>query len=170
MDDNEAPNESIIRVFAFVLTDLPVIDLLVHHGATKTVRVIFQDSRKTRERLNEFFDLYGKVAKRSFLENVEVRLANLTGTPCASRNVQMHDMSIITPRYTSFGSNNLSAFGRVGDWESLNVVNTEQLHMERFDKMWNELKGREIGRFYREMDSPSMGPKRQRRSNVPNPA
>lgn len=160
---NDAPPQSTIRVYAYVLTDLPAIDLLVHHGSTKIVKVISQDSRKTRERLNEFFDLYGRVGKRAFLENVQVRLANLTGTPCASRNVQMHDKSIITQRYTSFGSYNLSAFGRVGNWESLTVVNTEPLHVERFDEMWASLDGREIERFYREMDSPNRGPKRQRR-------
>lgn len=161
---NEAPQRSIIRVFAYMLTDLPAIDLLVHHGTTKIVQIISQDSRKTRERLNDFFDLYGRVGKRAFLENVEVRLANLTGTPCASQNVQMHDKSIITERYTSFGSYNLTAFGRVGNWESLTVVDTEQLHVERFDEMWAELEGRSIDRFYREMDSPLRGPKRQRRS------
>jgi len=157
---NDAPAQSTIRVFAYMLTDLPAIDLLVHHGASKTVQVISQDSRKTRERLNEFFDLYGRVGKRAFLENVEVRLANFR-----SRNVQMHDKSIITQRYTSFGSYNLSAFGRVGNWESLTIVETEQQHVERFDEMWAELgAGRQIERFYREMDSPTRGPKRQRRS------
>jgi len=161
---NDAPAFSTIRVFAYMLTDLPAIDLLVHHGASKTVQVISQDSRKTRERLNEFFDLYGRVGKRAFLENVEVRLANISGTPCESRNVQMHDKSIITQRYTSFGSYNLSAFGRVGNWESLTIVDTEQQHLERFDEMWAELgAGRQIERFYREMDSPTRGQKRQRR-------
>lgn len=161
---NDAPVQSTVRVFAYVLTDLPVIDMLVHYGASKTVQVISQDSRKTRERLNDFFDLYGRVGKRAFLENVEIRLANLTGTPCQSRNVQMHDKSIITQRYTSFGSYNLSAFARVGNWESLTIVDTEQQHVERFDEMWADLSGRQIDRFYREMDSPTRGSKRQRRT------
>jgi hypothetical protein len=51
---NDAPDRSTIRVFAYMLTDLPAIDLLAHHVAIKTVQVISQDSRKTRERLNSF--------------------------------------------------------------------------------------------------------------------
>mmetsp|Transcript_2585 Transcript_2585/g.3817 ORF Transcript_2585/g.3817 Transcript_2585/m.3817 type:complete len:97 (+) Transcript_2585:215-505(+) len=93
---NDAPAQSTIRVFAHMLTALPAIALLVHHGASKTVQVISQDSRKVRERLNEFFDLYGRIGKQAFLENVEVCLANLGGTPRESRRVQMHDKSIIT--------------------------------------------------------------------------
>ena len=92
-----------------------------------------------------------------------MRLADLTGTPCASRNVQMHDKSVITERHTTFGSYNLTAFERVGNWESLTVVDTEQLHIDRFDSMWNDIEGREIESFYHEMDSPTRGSKRRRR-------
>jgi len=70
---NDAPAKSTIRVFAHMLTDLPAMDMLVHHGAREIVQVISQDSRKTRESLNEVFDLYGRVGKWAF-ENVEVRL------------------------------------------------------------------------------------------------
>jgi len=160
----QARSRSVVRIFCYMLTDLAAIDLLIHHGASKTIRIITQDSRKTRERLNEFFSLYGTVSKRAFLERVHVRLANLSGTPCASRNVQMHDTSVITERHTTFGSYNLTALGRVGNWESLTVVDTEQLHIDRFDSIWNDIEGREIETFYHEMDSPTRGPKRRRRT------
>lgn len=103
------------------------------------------------------------MGKRAFLDNVDIRMANVTGSPCESRNVQMHDTSIITERHTSFGSYNLIASGRVGNWESLTIVDTEQLHVERFDEMWAALGAwRRMERFYQEVDSPTRGPKRQR--------
>jgi len=72
----QAQAQSVVRIFCYMLTDLPAIDLLIHHGASKTIRIITQESRKTRERLNEFFSLYRTVSKRAFLEHVHVRLAN----------------------------------------------------------------------------------------------
>ena len=115
----QAQAQSVVRIFCYMLTDLPAIDLLIHHGVLKNIRIIMQDSRKTRERLNKFFSLYGTISKRAFLENIHVRLANSTVTKCASRNVQMHNKSVITERHTTFGSYDLTAFGRVGNWESL---------------------------------------------------
>ena len=133
------------------------MDLLVHHGATKTVQVISQESRKTRERWNAFFALYGRIGKRAFLENVELRLTNLDGTLC------LQDNSIITQRYTSFGSYTLSSVARVCHWESLTIVDTKPPHVERFEELWTALSGRPIERVYPEMDDPTKGPKRQKR-------
>ena len=134
------------------------MDLLVHHGATKTVQVISQESRKTRERWNAFFALYGRIGKRAFLENVELRLTNGDGTLC------LQDNSILTKRYTSFGSYTLSAVARVCHWESLMIVDTKPQHVERLEELWTALSGRSIERVYPEMDDPIKGPKRQRRT------
>lgn len=161
---NNAPENSKVRVYCYRLTDPVAIDLLIHAGDTKTVQVILHDNQKTRSALKEFFELYGTIAKRALLENVEIRLANLTGTPCASRNVQMHDKSVITDAYTTFGSYNLSAFARVGNWESLCVVDTQQVHRDNFDAIWDSISTRQFEKYYTEMDSPTRRPKRQCRS------
>ena len=51
--------------------------------------------------MKEFVDKHGK---NYFLENMEIRLVNLSASPCESRLVQMHDKSIITGDYTTYGS------------------------------------------------------------------
>ena len=171
---NDAPANTIVRVFCYRLTDPVAIDLLIHAGATKTVQVILHDNTKTRNALKDFVAMYGAISKKTLLENVEIRLANLTGTTCASRNVQMHDKSVITDNYTTFGSYNLSAFARVGNWESITIVDTRQVHKDKFDAIWNSISNRQFERYYRELDSPARGPKRKRRdddlSNAKRPA
>ena len=137
------------------------IDLLVHAGATKTVKVILQHDAKTRKALRDFVAMYGIISKRALLENIEIRMANLTGTTCASGNVQMHDKSVITDNYTTFGSYNLSAFARVGNWESITVVDSRPIHKDKFDAIWNSLIERPFERYYSELDSPTKGPKRK---------
>lgn len=163
---NDAPANTIIRVFCYRLTDPVAIDLLIHAGATKTVQVILHDNTKTRIALKEFVDMYGAISKKTLLENVEIRLANQTGTTsCASRNVQMHDKCVITDNYTTFGSYNLSAFARVGNWESITVVDTRQVHKDRFDAIWLSISTRQLEKYYRELDFPTKGPKRRRRDD-----
>ena len=87
---------------------------------------------------------------------------------------QMHDKSVITDNYTTFGSYNLSAFARVGNWGSITIVDTRQVHKDKFDAIWNSISNRQFERYYRELDSPTRGPKRKRRdddlSNAKRPA
>jgi hypothetical protein len=42
MDD--APNVSVVRVYAYMLSDMDAIDLLAHHAKYKTVNVILHPS------------------------------------------------------------------------------------------------------------------------------
>jgi len=58
---NDAPANTIIRVFCYRLTDPIAIDLLIHAGATKTVQVILHDNTETRNALKEFVDMYGAI-------------------------------------------------------------------------------------------------------------
>lgn len=163
---NDAPANTIIRVYCYRLTDPVAIDLLIHAGATKTVQVILHDNNQTRNALKTFVNMYGAISKKSLLENVEIRLANLTGTSCASRHVQMHDKCVITDNYTTFGSYNLSAFARVGNWESITVVDTRQVHKDKFDAIWHSISSRQMEKHYRELESPTRGPKRKSRDDL----
>lgn len=160
---NDAADSSTVRVYCYRLTDPVAIDLLIHAGGTKTVQVILHDNQQTRVALKDFVKMYGEISKKALLENVEIRLANLTGTPCKSKKVQMHDKSIITKKYTTFGSYNLSAFARVGNWESITVVDTRQVHEDKFDEVWNQLSNRQFDFFYKELSSPTRGSKRKLR-------
>jgi hypothetical protein len=117
--------------------------------------------------LKDFIKMYGDISKKAMLENVEIRMANLAGTPCASNKVQMHDKSIITENYTTFGSYSLSAFARVGNWESITVVDAQQLHKDKFDEIWNQIPKRHMENYYTELYSPTKGPKRKTRQQDP---
>ena len=88
-----APPNLVVRVFCYSLTDPIAIDLIVHAGSSREVKVILHPNNRSKRALEEFVDQHGKSA---FLENVEMRLANLTGADCESSKVQMHDKSIIT--------------------------------------------------------------------------
>lgn len=133
-------------MFCYRLTDPVAIDLIIHTGATKTVQVILHHDPKTRKALKAFIDFYGIISKKAFLENVEIRLANLNVTSCDAKFVQMHDKSVITEHYTTFGSYNLSVFARAGNWESITFVDTRQIHKDKFDAIWNSLSW-QCGRF-----------------------
>jgi len=160
---DQAPISSTVRVFCYRLTDPVAIDLLIHAGAKRTVQFILQDNVQTRTAFKDFVKMYGDISKKALLECLEIRLANLSGTPCASNNVQMHDKSVITDSFTTFGSYNLSAFARVGNWESITVVDTRQIHKDKFDDAWNQISGRQFEKFYTELNSPTKGPKRRLR-------
>ena len=155
-----AAQNSVVRVFCYSLTDPIAIDLLIHSGATREVRVILHPNEKSRRAMKEFVDQHGKNA---FLENMEIRLANLSGSPCESRLVQMHDKSIITENYTTYGSYNLSSFARVGNWESLYVTDTHPKCRDAFDGIWEALPERQVERLYPDLQSTVMGPRRTAR-------
>ena len=157
---HNAPQDSVVRVFCYSLTDPIAIDLLIKAGFTREVKVILHPNEKSKRAMKEFVDQHGKNA---FLENMEIRLANLSGSPCESRLVQMHVKSIITEDYTTYGSYNLSSFARVGNWESLYVADTHQTCREAFDAIWETLLQRQAERFYADLQSTAMGPRRTAR-------
>ena len=162
---NEAAENTTIRVFCYRLTDIVAIELLVHAGSKCEVQVILCPDAANERGLNDFVDAVGPIGRNAILENMEIRLANLSGSHCESRKVAMHHKSIITDRYAAVGSYNLSTFARVGNWEELFVVPTVQRHKDRFDELWDQLYTRPMESFYQRFRGPNipLGPKRTRR-------
>lgn len=158
-----SPWNSTVRVFCYRLTDFIAIELLIHAGHDREVQVILSPNNESRDALKDFVTTTGLIGINALLENVEIRLANCSGSNCNSRLVSMHDKSIITETHATFGSYNLSFFTRFGNWESLQVVPTTQTHTRRFDEIWNELYRRPAERHYNFADGARMGPRRQRR-------
>ena len=167
---NNAPDNSIIRVSAYRLTDLAAIDLLVHAGARKEVRVILHPCKRNEEGLNEFVSSFGKVGRAALLEHVEIRLANISGAPCESAKLSMHMKSIITDTHATFGSYNLTAFARVANWEELCVIQTTETQTARFDVLWEKLPSRAAENFYSCLQNVPPGPRRQARTQQRNTA
>ena len=134
----EAAANTTIRVFCYRLTDIVAIELLIDAGSKCEVQVILSPDTANERGLNDFVDAVGPIGRNAILENLEIRVANLTGSLCESRKVAMHQQSIITDRFAAIGSYNLSTFARVGNWEELFIVPATQGHKNRFDEMFRK--------------------------------
>jgi len=135
----QAPVDSTVRMYCYMLTDPYAIDLLIHHGGDKDIQIILHPDNKNLNRLEEFFDEYGRVARRAF-HRMEVRIAD---TSRYAYNYT-HDKSIITTKHCTFGSYNLSYPARYQSFESLHIADCEQSQIDRFDRLWDSLERRTI--------------------------
>ena len=137
---NEAVAGTTIRVFCYRLTDIVAIELLVHAGSKCEVQVILSPDAANERGLNDFVDAVGPIGRNAILENMEIRLANLSGSLCESRQIAMHQTSIITDQFAASGSYNLSTtFARDGNWEEVCIVPATQSQKTSFDEMWDQL-------------------------------
>jgi phosphatidylserine/phosphatidylglycerophosphate/cardiolipin synthase-like enzyme len=135
------------RLFEFIVTCCVAIDLLIHHGVNKTVKIIMNPSGQTTNRLEEFFLDHGRISLRAFRDRLQVRVANVNGANCGRYN-SLHDKSVMTDLHTTFGSYNLTNGARYQNWESLHVADSEPSHAAHFDALWNSLAGRDVQVVY----------------------
>ena len=156
---SQAPIGSTVRIYCYMLTDPLAIDLVIHHGSDKTIRIILHPDNKNRDRIQGFFSDHGRIAMRAFRDRLQVRLANTN----YHRYTQMHDKSIITDNYCTFGSYNLSCPARYQSWESLYVADRDESQVQRFDVLWNALQNRNIQNVYTDL-APASPPSKIRRT------
>lgn len=164
-----APNNSIVRVTAYSLTDMLAIGLLSHHGSSKTVRVLLHRSRDTRAALAKWVTEIGN--RRALLENVEIRLAAMSSFGANSSKASLHAKSVITDNHTVLGSYNLSNLARAGNFEVITVTPTQPESVTTFDDMWeNDLVlANQVERIYNELFYPvPRGSKRKARYDAVN--
>ena len=160
--DQAAPG-STVRVFAYSLTDVAAIDLLVHAGKTKTVQVLLQRSDATRKALKKWADEVGKV---DILEHMEMRLASAETLGATSSKASLHVKAVVTTNLMAMGSYNLSKLARSGNLETLSVMPTEQSLVNKFDEIWNTalVCTNQVEKIYKELNYPlSPTSKRKRR-------
>jgi hypothetical protein len=143
----QAPAGSTVRVYCYMLTCPMAIDLLIHHGANKTVKIIMNPSGQTTYRLEEFFGDHGRIALRAFRDRLQVRVADVNGANCG-QYTSLHDKSLMTDLHTTFGSYNFTNAARYQNWESLHVADSEPSHAAHFDALWNSLAGRNVAVVY----------------------
>ena len=136
---HDAPKNSSIRIYAYMLTDPFAIDLLIHHGADKQIFLILDANEKNTRAQRDFFTKYGTVARDAFARRVQVQIAHHDSTPFFSRYTQMHEKTIITQTFTFFGSYNLSCPARCASWESMVCVETTDSDVTDFDNLWRFL-------------------------------
>lgn len=141
---DQAPAGSTVRIYCYLLCCPMAIDLLIHHGDDKTVKIIMNPSDQTIHRIEEFFADHGRIAWRRFRDRLQVRIANVNCPGSAARFTCLHDQSFMTDRHTTFGSYNLTNAARYQNWESVHVADSEPSHAAHFDALWNTLAGRTI--------------------------
>jgi PLD-like domain len=146
---HEAPENTTVRVSWSRLTDIVAMELLIRAGNNRDVQLILSPHEDNLKGLKKFIATTGLLGKNALLENLEVRLANWTGTTCESRDVAMHRKSIITDTFAVFGSYNLSSFARVGNWEEVTIVESTPQLIQEFDSVWTTLETRQMEKFYR---------------------
>jgi hypothetical protein len=157
----QAPAGSIVRVYCYVLCCPMAIDLLIHHGANKTVKIIMNPSGQTTNRLEEFFGDHGRIALRAFRDRLQVRVAIVNGSNCG-QYTSLHDKSLMTDLHTTFGSYDFTNAARYQNWESLHVADSEPSHAAHFDAIWNALARRNVGVVYPTLAPVSLPTRRRR--------
>jgi hypothetical protein len=148
----QAPVNSTVRIYCYMLTDPFAIDLLIHHGSNKTIQIILHTEIKNKSCIEEFFNDHGNIARRAFRDRLQVRIADISRYNFTS---MMHDKSIITENHCTFGSYNLSCPARYQNWESVYVADSDQSQVQRFDQIWTSLANRDIQTVYPNLVPPS---------------
>ena len=144
-----APNGSLIRVYAYSLTDPYFIDLIAHHCKAKKVHVILEANElsiSVIKRVCTAFDATkagNSEPAKALLQstNIVFRIAN-----CYKHfpETSMHMKGIITNEWTISGSYNYSLAARYKNWEQLVCMRCQQVDTLWFDALWGNLIDREI--------------------------
>ena len=163
----DAPLDSVIRVMASVLTDKYAIDLLLRFCLQHDLRVIlnYEDPQHVVDAANVIaqgghartFSI-NRIA--AFLSATEIAMSHAVFTLAQFRVVDnsartwwrggscMHENAVITEIHTVTGSYNLSNFARCRNYNSVQVVDTDQERIDSFDRLWASLEGRDIVKMY----------------------
>lgn len=144
-----APDGSVIRVYAYSLTDPYFIDLIIHHCKTKLIHVILEPNKisvDVTKRVCSNFDAImtgDSEPAKAILQstNIVFRVAN-----CSPHfpETSMHMKGIITNDWTLLGSYDFSIAARYKNWEQLLCVRSNQVDRLWFEALWGNLVGRDI--------------------------
>jgi hypothetical protein len=145
---HEAPPNSTVRIYCYALSDPFALDLIIHHGGDKTVKIIMQNCERSVSRIKDLLKRFEKVNSYDvFYSRVELRVAN-TNKPGCSKYSSMHDKRFMTSAYCLYGSYNLTPVARCTNWEAMLLTDTSQQEINDFDAHWLTLQGREIEQVY----------------------
>lgn len=144
--------EVVIRIYCYLLTDIFIIDLLLHYNKVFPLRVILHPSvttfkavRKSAKFLLERGLQAGTIgrdgAPSQLLNTLSVRAVNLDGLAEFS---SMHRTDIIFDEVSLVGSYNLTTNARKNNWEQMTLIKTKEETVKEFDNLWNELQNRQV--------------------------
>jgi hypothetical protein len=138
-----APELSIIRIYAYSLTDPYVIGMIAHHAKSKVIQIILHPDLHSIRRIKEFCANIptaagGSNPQRVLSSRVEIRVFQLDGPHCNEFSA-MHGKSIITDSLLLVGSYNLSVQARCKNKELVYVIETTDENKTMFDNEWKSL-------------------------------
>ena len=126
---HDAPDLSVVRIYAYSLTDPYVIDMIAHYAKSKQMKVILHPDQHTIRRIQEFCTNIPTAADGSNPRQLISRLVEIRAFPLDSPQCNeftaMHGKSIITESLAIVGSYNLSV-RRAAKIESLHTVSKQQ--------------------------------------------
>ena len=141
----EAPRNSTVRIYCNALSDPFALDLIIHHGGDKTVKIIMHPCERSKNRIKEMLKRFEKVNSYDvFYARVQIRIANLNSPGCTGYTSSMHDRRLMTEQQCLYGSCNLTPVARCANWEAIALTNTLQREIEEFEAEWSSLVGRAI--------------------------
>jgi hypothetical protein len=130
---HQAPPNSTLRIYCYALLLPFALDLIIHHGGDKTVKIIMQPCERSVARIKEFLKRFEKVNSYDvFYSRVELRMANKTKPGC-TRHSSMHDTRLMTNEHCLYGSYNLTPEARCANWEAIALTETSQQESDAFD-------------------------------------
>ena len=142
-----APEQSVVRVWTYSLTDPYMIDMLLHHAKFKTMRVILHPDIYSVKKIQEFCGNIPSSKEGNptiLIKNlVNIRVANMNKAHCEFRS-SMYRKAIITENFSGVGSYNLSCLARCKNEETLYIVKTSEADIQNFDEKWNSLATRQL--------------------------
>ena len=164
-----AAENSTVRIKCYRLTDCFAIDLLLHYGADRDIRVIIdyvseEDTRdetkkSTVKALIKFLEHHKHFGSYAIFRQIEIRVAQTLPAEnrhcCAYGHSSMHEKQIITDSHSVYGSYNLTGYARCKNYESIRISGPRQEECAAFDELWNELgPTREISIVYPQIIPP----------------
>ena len=137
---HDAADGSLIRVYAYMLTDPFAIDMLIHYGKKNPIRLILyrDEDGYNLKSLRKFFAKYGTLAGNAFEQRIQVQWV-MKDTAHCSRCTQMHMKTVITDDTCLIGSYNLSCPARCANWENLVALRSTEKDKADFDSLWTLL-------------------------------
>jgi hypothetical protein len=145
---HDAPELSVIRIYAFSLTDPYVIDMIAYYAKSKQVKIILHPDQHTIRRIQEFCNNVPTAADGSNPKHLISRLVEIRAFPIESpffnEFTAMHVNSIITDSLKVTGSYSLSVQARCKNIELVDCVKSTETDKAVFDFVWQAMEGRKV--------------------------
>jgi hypothetical protein len=141
-----------VRLYCYQLTDLYILDMLLHYCRIFPIHVILHPQLYTFKKIRENADNFLERAKASGViatEGTPERLVNLIQVRAVTLDnlgeyACMHQQGIMISDMSLVGSYNLSTNARKNNWETMHLIATNAKALEEFDELWEKLADRQL--------------------------